>query len=658
MEIDDVKKRIFELRELIEYHSKLYFEDDNPKITDYEFDMMMQELRELESRYPQFDMEDSPTNVIGGKASEGFKKVLHKVKMESLQNAFSFDDVENFINKVKDGVSNSKFVVEPKIDGLSVSLEYIDGELVTGSTRGDGIEGENITQNLRTIKSIPKNIPENIKLLEVRGEVYMPKEVFLRIIEKQDMDGEVPFKNPRNAAAGSLRQKNPDVTASRELEIFVFNIQRSSHEFSSHLESLKWLESLGFRVINIDKLLSDADEIFQEIVRIGEDRHNNPYDIDGAVVKLDSIYDRSVIGSTAKHPKWAIAYKYPPEVKTTTLLDIEISVGRTGVLTPVAILEPVLLSGSTVSRASLHNEDIISQLGLRIGSRVDVRKAGDIIPEIIRAYDHPIESAPFKMPTICPSCGNEASKLYEEVALRCTNPMCPAQNKMNILHFASRNAMNIEGLGIQTIEKLIDMDIIRSAADIYDLTYEKLIKVDKFKEKSVNNLLNAIEESKKRDLDKLIFAFGIRNVGQKTALMIAEKFKDLDSIIKADYCEISEIEGIGEKIAFNVKNYFKNPGSVELIERLKKSGVNTGMSENYISSKLKGKLFVLSGSLESLSREEATKIILDNGGSTSSSVSKKTSFLLAGENPGSKFVKAKELSIPIISEKDLFTMIE
>ncbi|NLC78803.1 MAG: NAD-dependent DNA ligase LigA, partial [Ruminococcaceae bacterium] len=481
MEFSEAKKRIAFLRSELEYNSKLYYELDAPVIEDTEYDAMLKELTALENEFPSLLSEDSPTQHVGGAANSQFKKVTHALKMESLQNAFSKEDISAFTSRVREAVPNAEFVVEQKIDGLSVLLEYKNGRLVRGSTRGDGITGEDITENIMTIKSIPHRIDSGVELLEARGEVFMPKEVFLRIVEEQQANGETPFKNPRNAAAGSLRQKNASVTAERELDIFVFNLERSSNTFSTHSETLDFLKAQGFHVSPMYTVCKTDDEIMAQIELIGESRAGLSHDIDGAVVKLNSLSERRVLGSTNKFPRWAIAFKYPPETKETTLLDIEVGVGRTGVLTPTAVFEPVQLAGTTVSRAVLHNQDFIDEMDIRIGDTVSVRKAGDIIPEIIRAANHKEGSVTFKLPHDCPSCGEPVVRLSDEVALRCVNPECPEQKRRNIIHFASKGAMNIDGLGPATIDQLIDNGFVDGISDLFSLTKEKLLTLDKVK---------------------------------------------------------------------------------------------------------------------------------------------------------------------------------
>lgn len=657
MEFSEAKKKIAFLRSELEYNSKLYYELDAPVIEDAEYDAMLKELTALENEFPSLLSEDSPTQHVGGAANSQFKKVTHAIKMESLQNAFSKEDISAFTSRVREAVPNAEFVVEQKIDGLSVLLEYKNGRLVRGSTRGDGITGEDITENIMTIKSIPHRIDSGVELLEARGEVFMPKEVFLRIVEEQQANGETPFKNPRNAAAGSLRQKNASVTAERELDIFVFNLERSSNTFSTHSETLDFLKAQGFHVSPMYTVCKTDDEIMAQIELIGESRAGLSHDIDGAVVKLNSLSERRVLGSTNKFPRWAIAFKYPPETKETTLLDIEVGVGRTGVLTPTAVFEPVQLAGTTVSRAVLHNQDFIDEMDIRIGDTVSVRKAGDIIPEIIRAANHKEGSVTFKLPHDCPSCGEPVVRLSDEVALRCVNPECPEQKRRNIIHFASKGAMNIDGLGPATIDQLIDKGFVDGISDLFSLTKEQLLTLDKVKDKSADNISAALNACKAQNLDKLLNSFGIRNVGEKAATLICEVYDSIEAVMGASADELSAIDGIGPIIADSVVKFFETDGARHLIESLRAAGVNMAYKSSRVSKKLQGKTLVVTGTLPTLSRDEANALIEANGGKAAGSVSKKTSFVVAGENAGSKLTKAKELGVPVISEEELFSML-
>ena len=543
MNEQEAKKRIDELVKLLNYHSQLYYVEDRNEITDYEYDMLQQELKGLEEQFPQFIRSDSPTQRVGGKAISIFEKVTHRVQMGSLQDVFSFEQVRSFIETVQQAVDKPQFVVEPKIDGLSVSLEYHNGELAIGSTRGDGFVGEDVTSNLKTVKSIPIKINEELPLIEVRGETYMPRNVFLKLVKEQEDNDEQPFKNPRNAAAGSLRQKNPKIAAKRKLDIFVFNVQQiEGKELTSHKESLDYLKTLGFKTIPDYKRVSTADEVIGCIKAIGEKRFDLPFDIDGVVIKVDDFRQREILGATAKVPKWAVAYKFPPEEKTSKLLDIELNVGRTGAITPVAVFEPVFLAGTSVSRATLHNQDFIREKNISVGDIIKVRKAGDIIPEVLGSVEKHGDGV-FTLPECCPVCGTKLVKSEEEAAVRCPNVECPAQIFRSIVHFASKSAMNIDGLGPQIVHTLLDNKLITSVADLYALSENKLLQLDNFKEKSVNNLLSAIEKSKSNSLDRLVFGLGIRNIGQASAKLLCDKFGDLDNIMNASSEQISEIDG-------------------------------------------------------------------------------------------------------------------
>lgn len=658
MDKNNAAKRIEELRAQLARHSKLYYELDAPEISDYEYDMLMRELSELEQQNPEMKSADSPTEKVGGRATSQFSKVTHAVKMESLQDAFSAQEVKAFIDRVKVQVPDAKFVVETKIDGLSVSLLYENGRLAMGATRGDGTVGENITANISAIKAIPKVIEGAPELLEVRGEVYMPKSTFESLVEAQLENGETPFKNPRNAAAGSLRQKDPSVTAARGLDIFLFNVQRTSSEFSFHSESLDALKSYGFTVSPTYNVCDSFEDVWAEIEKIGEKRASLPFDIDGAVIKLDSLASRPILGSTNKYPRWALAYKYPPEIKRSKVIDIEVSVGRTGVLTPTAVFEPVFLAGSTVARAVLHNQDFINDLGIRVGSAVDVRKAGDVIPEIVKAYDHPEGVPVFTLPSVCPSCGAPVSRLEGEAAVRCLNPECPEQLRRNIIHFVSRHAMEIEGLGPATIDQMIAAGYVKSGAgDLYDLDAQQLMTLDKIKEKSASNILSAVEASKERNLDRVLFALGIRNVGERAATLICEKFHTMEAVMAAPAEEIASIPGIGEVIANSVVQFFKSEGAADLVAKLRNAGVNMEYRSAVKADKLAGLTFVVTGTLETLSRDGANQLIRANGGNAASSVSKKTNYLVAGEAAGSKLEKAKALGVPVLTEQQFLDMV-
>lgn len=657
MEID-AKKRIDELVEQLNYHSRLYYVENRNEISDYDYDMLQNELKELEKNYPQFLRPDSPTQRVGGEAVSQFEKVEHTVQMGSIQDVFSFEEVRRFVDTVRETIPAPAFVVEPKIDGLSVSLEYHDGEFVIGSTRGDGFIGENVTQNLKTVRSIPLSLPENLPLLEVRGEVYMPRGVFEDLVKKQEENDEQPFKNPRNAAAGSLRQKDPKIAASRKLDIFVFNVQRiEGRELTAHKQSLDYLKSLGFKTIPDYKRVSTADEIIARIEEIGEARYTLPFDIDGVVIKVDDFAQRETLGYTAKTPKWSVAYKFPPEEKNTKLLDIELNVGRTGAVTPVAVFEPIMLAGTEVARATLHNRDFIAEKNVNIGDLITVRKAGDIIPEVLCVAEKRSEGC-FEFPDTCPVCGAPLVKSEDEAAVRCSDIDCPAQIFRRIVHFASKGAMDIDGLGPAIVRALLDNGLITSVADLYTIKKADLLELDNFKEKSAENLINAIEKSKVQPLDRLVFALGIPNIGQASAKLLCDKFGDLDNICAASEEEIADIEGFGDIMASAVTKELAEPHMRELIAKLAECGVNTKYQKVQVDSRFEGKTFVLTGTLPTLKRAEAKALIEKYGGKASGSVSKKTAYVLAGEEAGSKLDKARSLGIEIITEEQFLDMIK
>lgn len=656
MNRETAEKRINELSELLKYHNKRYYIDDSPEIEDFEYDKMLRELEELERDFPELLREDSPTQTVGGVALRLFTPVEHTVKMESLQDVFSFEELEAFLEKID--LTETELSVEPKIDGLSVSLEYRDGLFFRGSTRGDGETGEDVTANLMQIKSIPKAIDFSGEL-EVRGEVYMPKESFLRLRERQELLGESPAKNPRNAAAGSLRQKNPKITRERELDIFVFNVQRiSGKEFTSHIESLDFLSSLGFHTLPTYKRCTSVKQATQEIKRIGDSRGSLSYDIDGAVVKADSLSYRMRAGSTSKFPKWAAAFKYPPEEKETVLTAIEINVGRTGALTPTAVFEPITLAGTTVTRATLHNEDFISTKQIGIGDTVIVRKAGDIIPEVLSVARHCENSEIYKMPENCPSCGSPVYREEGEAVIRCGNADCPAQLLRHLIHFTSRDAMDIEGLGPAVLEQLLNAGIISNIDDLYSLDYARVAQLERTGEKSVANLKNAIKKSKQNDLSRLLFAFGIRHIGLKAAKLMAEHFGDIASILAADTEAFEAIDGFGSIMAESAAEFFSLSQTRDMLERLKQCGVNMTESRQINDTRFSGITFVLTGTLPTLTRSEATAIIESYGGKTASSVSKKTGYVLAGEEAGSKLDKANKLGLTVIDEAQFREMIK
>lgn len=658
MEFEKARLRAEELRMLLNYHSHKYYVEDDPEIEDSEYDMLQRELAAIEKEYPELITADSPTQRVGGSAEGMFEPVVHSVPLESLQDAFSLAEVQAFITRVKSDFPQAEFVVEPKIDGLSVALEYENGVLVRGSTRGDGVTGENVTANLRTVNSIPLRLKKDVTI-EVRGEVYMPKRVFADLAREQELNGEKPFKNPRNAAAGSLRQKNPSVTATRGLDIFVFNVQRyDGDELTGHKQSIDYLKELGFKTIPFYYKFNDSGDIEKELARIGEIRSSLPFDIDGAVIKTDSFAMREEIGSTAKFPRWALAFKYPPEEKETSVVDIEVAVGRTGVLTPTAVFEPVLVSGSTVSRATLHNQDFINEKDICIGDRVIIRKAGDIIPEVVKVVSHKENSETFELPKLCPSCSAPVIREEGEAAVRCVNPECPAQLLRNLIHFCSRDAMDIEGMGDAVLEKLVSNGLLTKASDIYTLKKEDFMTLEGFKDKSSQNLVEAVEASKKNDLAKLIFALGIRHVGQKAGKLLAEHFGAMQALAAASVEELTAIDGFGGIMAQSVADFFALEQSKKEIEALAALGVNMASLKEKADSRFEGMTFVLTGTLPTYSRNEASEIIEKFGGKTSSSVSKKTSCVLAGEDAGSKLVKAQSLGIRIISEEEFNEMIK
>lgn len=654
----DAKKRIDELTEKLKYYSNKYYMESVSEISDYEYDMLQRELIALEAEYPEYAHPDSPTINVGGSVEERlFTPVTHTVKMESLQDAFSFEELENFDNRISAEVSPI-YSVEPKIDGLSVSLEYKNGKFVRGSTRGDGLVGEDVTANLLTIDDIPKSITF-LGELEVRGEVYMSHKRFLELVERQENEGLAPAKNPRNAAAGSLRQKNPKITAERKLSSFIFNIQRIvGKELSSHIQSLDFLKELGFSVLPFYYRVNGIEEAIKRVNEIGEKRGELPFDIDGAVIKLDNLSERDVFGSTAKFPKWAVAFKYPPEEKPTKLLDIEINVGRTGALTPTARFEPVSLAGTTVSRAVLHNEDFINEKDIRIGDTIIVRKAGDIIPEVIGVAEHLEGTEPYKMPEICPSCGARVTREEGEAVLRCTNAECPAQLARHLIHFASRDAMDIEGLGPAVVALLLENELVHHPYDLYTLKTEDLTALERMGEKSAENLLSAIEKSKENDLYRLIFGLGIRHIGAKAAKLVADKMQNMDAILDATAEDFAAIDGFGEIMAKSLYDFLLLPQSRELIEKFKELGLNMKSQTVITDTRFEGMTFVLTGTLPTYKRNEAAAIIEGFGGKTSSSVSKKTTYVLAGEEAGSKLDKANSLGVTVIDEAQFNEMIK
>lgn len=659
MDIISAERRIKELTEQLEYHNNLYYNMDEPEISDFEYDKMLRELENLEEQFPTLKSPLSPTNRVGGNAGEKFSPVTHAVVMESLHDSFSHNELRDFDRKVREVSPNVQYVVEPKFDGLSVSCEYENGVFVRGSTRGDGTTGEDVTDNLMTIKSLPKRIANAPEYLEVRGEVYMSFESFNELTKRQEENEEKTFKNPRNAAAGSLRQKNAKITAQRKLDIYVFNIQQvRGAELTSHSQSLNYLTELGFPTAFYN-VYDDIEDVISEIERIGDMRGSFDYAIDGAVVKVNSFETRSLLGSTAKYPKWAEAYKYPPEEKPTKLLNIEINVGRTGVLTPVGNFEPVLLAGTTVSRATLHNKDFIEEKGICVGDTVIIRKAGEIIPEVLSVKEHSENSVPFEFPSLCPSCGSPVSQDEGESAIRCTNTDCPAQLMRHLIHFVGRDAMDIDGLGPAVLEQLVNEGLVKSPADLYRLKADDISSLERMAEKSANNLISAVEKSKENELYRLVFALGIRNIGLKAAKLLCENFPTIDDVMNAKAADFETIDGFGEVMALSIENYFALDGTKELIADLKSLGLKMKSSAPKSGGGIfSGKTFVLTGTLPTMKRSEASKIIEENGGKTSSSVSKKTSYVLAGEDAGSKLTKAQSLGVTIISEEEFKAMIE
>ena len=660
MEREEAQKLLEELREQVRYHSRKYYTEDDPEISDREYDMLYRRLEDLEAQFPELVTADSPTQKVGGAVYNTFAPVVHQVPLESLHDSFSEEELLAFDRRVREAVGPVEYVVEPKFDGLSVALEYENGRFVRGSTRGDGVTGEDVTENIRTIASVPKTLTEPVPFLEVRGEVYMSDESFARLCARQELLEEKPFKNPRNAAAGSLRQKDPRVTAQRELSIFVFNVQQAQGEdFSRHDQSLERLKELGFTVSPDYRRSGSMEEILEFIRELGEKRGELSYPIDGAVVKVNDFAQREELGSTAKFPRWAEAFKYPPEEKETTLLDIEVNVGRTGVLTPTGVFSPVTLAGTTVSRATLHNQDFILEKGIAIGSRVILRKAGEIIPEVVSVVETPAGEEPFQLPERCPSCGELVVREEGEAATRCVNPQCPAQLLRHLIHFASRDAMDIEGLGPALLEQLLQKGWVSSPADLYTLEAGKLSKLDRFGKKSAENLLAALEKSKGNDLYRLVFALGIPHIGAKAAQTLCQAFPTMEALEAAGEEQVAEIPGFGGIMAREVAAFFARQSARDLVERLKELGLNmTAHKKEEASQKLSGATFVLTGTLPTMSRKEASQLIESHGGKVSSSVSKKTSYVLAGEEAGSKLEKANALGIPVLTEAQLLAMLE
>lgn len=655
-----VEEEITKLREKINYYSQLYYDMDNSPITDFEFDTMMNRLKKLEKEHPELITKDSPTQKVGGHVREDFTKVTHEVPLQSLQDVFSYEELYEFDKRIKQS-GETNYCVETKIDGLSCALKYEKGILVQGATRGDGVVGEDVTENVKKIKSIPHKLKEPLDIT-VRGEVFIGKKEFETLNEEREVMGETLFANARNAAAGSLRQLNPKITAQRPLDIYIFNVQKIENKtWNSHWEELNYLANLGFNVVPFRKLCHTIDEAIDAIKEIGDNREELTFGIDGAVIKVDDLALREKIGTTFKVPKWAIAYKYPPEQKETIVKDIICQVGRTGAITPMAILEPVKVAGSTISKTTLHNEDFVKEKGLMIGDHVIIQKQGDVIPEVVDVLKEKRtgEEKVFQMPTTCPVCGAPAVREEGESAVRCTGIECPAKALRNIVHFASDEGMDIEGLGYKIVEQLIEKGLISNIADIYDLKLEDIASLKKNGKKFAQNLIDAIEESKNRDLSNLITALGIRHVGKKLAKVLARKYKTLDNLMSADVEELASKDDIGEVIAQSIHTFFNEEQTIDLINRLKSAGINTqSLQEESNDTRFEGKTFVLTGALSKYSREQASDIIERLGGKTSSSVSKKTSYVLAGEDAGSKLTKAQSLGVTVISEEEFEEMIK
>ena len=657
---NNVKEEIEKLRKEIEYHNKLYYEQDEPEISDYEYDKLTQRLKKLEKEHPELIVKSSPTQKIGGKTKNIFTQVVHDVQMQSLQDVFSLEEVEEFVDKVKEEYKDqTRFCVETKIDGLSVSLEYVDGVLVRGSTRGDGFVGEDVTKNIKMIKDIPQRLSSN-DTIEVRGEVYLPRKEFEKINEELIANNKQQLSNPRNAAAGTLRQLDRELVKKRNLSIFVFNVQKGK-SFSSHYESLDYLNKLGIKTIAVRYLCSTKEEVINAIKKIGNMRDELEYDIDGAVVKVDNLLIRQEMGQTVKVPKWAVAYKYPPEQKETKVLDIALQVGRTGQVTPVVILEPVRVAGSIISKTTLHNFDFMREKDIRIGDTVIIQKAGDVIPEVDRVLKEKRDGTQkeFEIPKVCPVCGEELEKEESEVALRCTNSECPAQIYRSITHFVSRDCMDISGMGEAIVDALIDKKLLKDVADIYSLKFEDFMSLEGFKEKSSQNLVDAVEKSKSNSLDKLLFGLGIRHIGKRAAKILSENFDDIYKVKEASVEQLNSLEDFGNIMAESVYEFFRKPQTNIIIEKLDKAGVNLkGNKKQKKSEILLGKTVCVTGSFDNYSRNDIVSMIEENSGKASSSVSKKTSFLIAGESAGSKLNKANELGIEVLSIDDFIKIIE
>ena len=656
----ETKERALELKQLLTQANYQYYVLDDPQMPDFEYDRLLRELEELEARHPELITADSPTQRVGGQALSQFEKVEHPVPLMSLQDVFSPEELEEFLEKVRQSTPNPKFSVEPKIDGLSVALEYVEGKFVRGATRGDGVVGEDVTENLKTIRSIPMTLEGAPSRLIVRGEVFMPKKQFHALNERQELEGKTLFANPRNAAAGSLRQLDPKIAAKRGLDIYIFNIQLAQGvTFETHQQSLEYLQNLRFKVIPFDVLESPSD-VTSRVMQINEEREKLPCDIDGAVIKLDDLAQRERLGATAKFPRWAAAYKYPPEIKPTIVKDIVVQVGRTGVLTPKAVVAPVRLAGTTVTNATLHNQDFITERDIRMGDTVLIRKAGEIIPEILEVdfSKRPADAQPYRLPERCPICGAATAQDEDGAFLRCTGAECPAQLSRNIAHFVSRDAMDIEGFGSAIVEALIEKGHIHSPADIYYLTLEDLKSLWKSGDTAAKKLLNSIEQSKKQDLSRLIYALGIRQVGAKTGKVLSSTFGTMDALMEADIETLKQVSDVGEITAGFIADWFRQEQSRHLIEQLRQAGVNFESTKVVTDTRFAGMTFVLTGALTKFTRDEATERIEHFGGKASGSVSKKTTYVVVGENAGSKERKARELGIPILSEEQFLEMIQ
>ncbi len=659
MQEEVAARRIAALREQIDYHSQRYYNEDAPEIEDDAFDALTQELRQLEEQFPHLITPDSYTQRVHGQVSDLFDPVEHEVPLGSLQDVFSLEEIHAFHRRVRESLDTPRYVVEPKIDGLSIAIEYRNGRFYRGATRGDGSTGEDVSANLLRIAAIPKVLTQPIPRLIVRGEVYMPREIFAALVREQEEKGEKTFKNPRNSAAGTLRQKDPEVVARRHLSLFVFNLQLvEGAEITSHAQSLEWMAQLGLPVIPFYHIAETAEEITDYVQQIGEKRTGLPYDIDGAVVKVDGFTQRESLGSTAKYPRWALAYKYPPEEKETVLRAVEVNVGRTGVLTPTGVFDPVTLAGTTVSRATLHNQNFIDEKNLAIGDTVVMRKAGDIIPEVVRVTAHDPLVAVYQLPTVCPSCGQTVIREEDEADLRCVNPACPAQRLRNLIHFTSKDAMDIDGLGPAVLELLVREGIVTHAYDLYTMTRDEIAGLEGLGERSADNLLAAIEKSKDNDLYRVIYGLGIRHIGEKAAKLLAAQCGTMEAVMTATEEEIAAIDGFGAVMAHSVVAFFALEPSRLLVERLQQSGVNMTAKTQRGDDRFAGLTFVLTGTLPVFKRSEAAALIEHYGGKASGSVSKKTSYVLAGEDAGSKLTKAQQLGIPIIDEATFRSMLE